>query len=692
MTWLNSLCYPAAMSTPILARSRLDAGSTSGAPDAAPLAHTFPASLPTFSPWCWLLVPLFAITAYASVVRVGFLSDDLGLLNIARLTPWDSRVLLWPDTTRLWYRPVGYILTWQVGRELWGLNPLPYHLLGLLAHAGASLVLGLWLATVAANRALGWLAGLLFAVFPGNLEAVAWIAAQWDAWAAFFVILSLWLFALWWRSRAEGRANARASLALSYALSLLFYTFAVFTKESVLAFLPVFALSAWLLPGRLMRSQIPSLMAALAPFVAVWSLNVAIRLAAWGNMPNYAFARTDYGNFFWDELVARSRLLIAPINADVLGGVVQQAAGAVGSVALLLGLLWLGRLLWRLLLVSAVWVTLALMVTINLPLNTQNLQNNRFLYLAAAGYCAGIAALLYSALATLRQRTLLIAAGIVGLLLVLGLAASWVQLQPFNTASIQVTELDRELDALIPLQSRPDGFVWYVENRPSSYKGVYVLQSGLGRLRYLQGGGTDIPQIEYVQSAALTPLAKDQRDAFALRFEFDPTDTRFHVGFASGITSQQPPPAGPGIMLWDFRDCAPRTLSQWQPVNAQAFCESGKGLTVLPETSDPQLVNSNVQLSSALGARFIRLRVAASYTGPDAVVSQWFWKGQGEDFQEERSSSLSIAPGGKARVYWTFIPVSRGEQAISSLRFDPMNTMTAARIEWIAVESVGYSR
>src|SRR2546430_17146413 len=115
------------------------------------------------------------------------------------------------------------LLVWRLGWESWGFSPWPFPLRGLILHATASLVLGLWLAEATARRALGWLAGALFAVFPLHLEAVGWLAAQWDAWAALFGILSLWLFTTWWRG---------ARRFAFYLLSLLYYTLGLLSKES----------------------------------------------------------------------------------------------------------------------------------------------------------------------------------------------------------------------------------------------------------------------------------------------------------------------------------------------------------------------------------------------------------------------------------------------------------------------------
>src|SRR3712207_6273716 len=145
----------------------------------SPSSFVFRPSSLTFRTWHWALIPLLAVLAYASVLCIGFLSDDNILLSMARSEGVTLQGLL-PDPVWPGYRPVGALLTWRLGWLLWGPNPVPYHLVGLLVHASTSLVLGLWLSELTTRRALGWLAGALFAVFPLHLEAVGWLAAQWD--------------------------------------------------------------------------------------------------------------------------------------------------------------------------------------------------------------------------------------------------------------------------------------------------------------------------------------------------------------------------------------------------------------------------------------------------------------------------------------------------------------------------------
>src|SRR4051812_45642148 len=153
----------------------------------------------TFRRWYWALLPLLAIVAYVTVLRVGFQSDDFILLYERRINGFDPSALL-PQPYPYWrfYRPVGWFLTWDLNWLLWGYNALPFHLMGLLLHGAAALLLGLWVAELSSRKALGWLAGALFAVFPLHIETVGWIASQWDIWAACFAFLSLLLFTRWW--------------------------------------------------------------------------------------------------------------------------------------------------------------------------------------------------------------------------------------------------------------------------------------------------------------------------------------------------------------------------------------------------------------------------------------------------------------------------------------------------------------
>ncbi len=677
------LCYPRLMVAPGVESAPLPEAERSRA--GSLLERTSALHLAQFRRWYWAFVPLLAVAAYASVLRVGFLSDDLGLFFIAGNKQGLAQTLL-PDPGQIWYRPFGFLITWQLGRQLWGDNPFPYHLIGLLVHAGSALALGLWLAEATGRRALGWLAGALFAVFPLNLEAVGWVAAQWDAWAALFALLSLWLFTRWWRSQG--------SLPL-YLLSALCFLLGLFTKESLFTFLPLYALSVWLATSRFSRPDLRKLVVSLIPLGVVLALNITLRFLAWGGLRNYTWARTDYGNFFWDELTTRLRMLISPVNATLLGNSAQQVVAASVSISLLVGLALFGRTHGRLLVMSAAWIALGLATTLNLPVTADNLQNNRFLYLAAAGYCVGVAALLYSAVsATSRMR--LPALAFTGLLILVSGALCWVQLRPFHTASLQVSGVESELKRLIPPAGRLDGMAWYVENVPRNYRGVYVLESGLGRTRYLPGGGVDFPKVTYVQNAQEAPLATGPKNTFALRFVYNEAETLFHVNYGVGITDESSPPsgteAGYHLTVWDFTGCAPAALDSWQITQARSGCQAGKGLLLSTASDDPQMANLTFAAKlDQSGARFVRLRASVQYASGTPNVTrtlQWFWANSQGSWSEGSSSKVQIKEDGQPHIYWAFIPIAEVGQTLTKLRFDPINSQTSAQVRWIAIDLV----
>ncbi|HUP27141.1 MAG TPA: hypothetical protein VM409_01810, partial [Chloroflexia bacterium] len=185
----------------------------------------------------------------------------------------------------------------------------------------------------------------------------------------------------------------------------------------------------------------------------------------------------------------------------------------------------------------------------------------------------------------------------------------------------------------------------------------------------------------------------ESKDAFALRYAFDSKRARFVVDYAAGITGESSPPSSEGgtLRLWDLGGCKQASVAEWGPAGASASCEPGKGLRVAAEGNDPQL-SSHYQVSlQAADARYVRIRVSASYPSairPEPYISQWYWKGSGEDWSEQHSLTLPIKQDGQPHVYWTFIPVKDASKGIEQLRFDPINSKVDATVQWIEVDVV----
>jgi hypothetical protein len=653
----------------------------------------------SFQRWHWLLIPLLAFIAYAPALVVGFHSDDWQLLDRAMVAGIDPGTFLpnpyWPS-----YRPVGALITWQIGWQLFGANPLPYHLLSLLLHAATALALGLWAATVTRREWLGWLAGAIFAVFPLHLEALAWTAAQWDIWAALFGTLSLWTFALWWSRQSAERhptltpqSSALSPRIALYLLSVFLFTLGLFSKESLLTFLPMLAISAWLVKSPARGRDWLRLGLWLLPFVGVLLLNVGIRFAVLGRLGGYVETRADIGNFLWTNFAAHIRLLLSPLAELTLGGIASQVAGAIASILLLAGLIFFGREQRRFLVGTLAWTVLAIVPVLNLVPNPLDLQQNRLLYLPAAGFCAFVAALLYEAIkAAGKWRPFALVA--TALLFILGVVTSWAQITPWHTATAISEDVGNKLHSLIP--PRPDSpqpATWYVENVPDTYRGAYLFRVGLGPMRHLRDG--DLTVVESVPSAQSVDFASATGDAFAIRFGYDPFARRYRVAYAAGVTGESPPPStgqlGTSPVLWDFQNCDSQTLSAWQTANAQLECEPGNGLQVSPTNTDPQLVTTLDYPVDSGTVSFVRLRVMASY-GPspsiEPLISEWFWRGEGTSFSGDNRRSIPIRIDSKPYVYWTYIPATDIGPTLTGLRFDPINAQVPASIAWIALDSV----
>jgi hypothetical protein len=89
----------------------------------------------------------------------------------------------------------------------------------------------------------GFVAALLFAVQPSDIDAVAWVGALAEAIGALFGCLSLLWFLRW---REEGQSRFRALSVAAFVLALL-------THESSVVFLPVLMLADWLLVRRVRK-------------------------------------------------------------------------------------------------------------------------------------------------------------------------------------------------------------------------------------------------------------------------------------------------------------------------------------------------------------------------------------------------------------------------------------------------------
>jgi hypothetical protein len=132
-----------------------------------------------WSPWVAALV---AFALYACTLRGTYIFDDVEVIRndprIANPSLWGqyfSQQYMLGRSDKL-FRPL-VSLSFAIEWWLHGDRPWLFHLVNVLLHAGASAAVAV-LGVLIGGRRVGWIAGLLFAVHPVHVEAVAGLVGR----------------------------------------------------------------------------------------------------------------------------------------------------------------------------------------------------------------------------------------------------------------------------------------------------------------------------------------------------------------------------------------------------------------------------------------------------------------------------------------------------------------------------------
>ena len=204
-----------------------------------------------------------AVLVYLPCLRAGFIMDDNAMLTENPLiAAADGIRRFWYTAQPVnFYGPVTASSLWLEWR-LWGLDPRGYHATNLALHAAE--VLLLWGVLRRLRLPGAWLAALLFAVHPLNVETVAWIAQRKNLVAMLFVLLSVRFFLnTGLADPPEAGGPARPGGRRWYGLSWLAFVLALLSKGSAAPLpLVLLGLIAW------RRRPAGRDLARLAPFFA----------------------------------------------------------------------------------------------------------------------------------------------------------------------------------------------------------------------------------------------------------------------------------------------------------------------------------------------------------------------------------------------------------------------------------------
>ncbi len=225
----------------------------------------------TFPPFvASLVLVLVTLAAYLPAFQGGFILDDDVLLTANdQIRSSTGLSDIWFSTKSVDYWPATNTTLWLEWR-LWGpTHPAGYHTTNIFLHIVESLLL--WLILRKLKVPGSYLAALLFAVHPVNVESVAWIASRKNLVAMLFMELSV-LCCL--RFELPGQVpQSMGRNALWYGLSLVCFILAMLGKGSAVSFPFILLLTIyWLRPLR--RSDFLRIIPYLAVAVALGAVNV----------------------------------------------------------------------------------------------------------------------------------------------------------------------------------------------------------------------------------------------------------------------------------------------------------------------------------------------------------------------------------------------------------------------------------
>src|SRR5205814_8548852 len=125
--------------------------------------------------------------------------DDDAHLTSPALQSWHGLLRIWfePGATQQYY-PLVHTAFW-CANKLWGTQPLGYHLLNIILHAGSALLVMSILRRLAIPGA--WLASFIFAVHPVHVESVAWISELKNVLSGFFYLMAFRVYLTFDRNR-----------------------------------------------------------------------------------------------------------------------------------------------------------------------------------------------------------------------------------------------------------------------------------------------------------------------------------------------------------------------------------------------------------------------------------------------------------------------------------------------------------
>jgi tetratricopeptide (TPR) repeat protein len=355
-----------------------------------------------------LLLLVVTLVAYQPVLRhAGFIwDDDSYVTENPTLRSVDGLKGIWikPGTT-IQYYPLVFTSFW-VEYHLWGLQPFGYHLVNILLHALNALLL--WLVLRRLEIPGAWLAAMIFAIHPIQVESVAWITERKNVLSGLFYLLAALAY-LRFRPLTDAKPSGAWDWRIYPLLIALFL--AALLSKTVTCSLPVaLLLLVWWKTGRVAKRDALALAPLFALGAALGLVTVQMEKHAGAAGAEWTLSFVQRGLVTGRALWFYATKLFWPHNLtfiyprwEIDAGVWWQYAFPVAALAVLIALWWLRSRIGR----GPLVATLCFAVTLAPALGFFDLYPFRYSYVADHFQylaCIGLIALTASAAAAMYQR------------------------------------------------------------------------------------------------------------------------------------------------------------------------------------------------------------------------------------------------------------------------------------------------
>ena len=170
-----------------------------------------PAAVPSLAHWEWFYLAAIVtavLLVYQPAWHGGFIWDDDAHVTRPELRSWHGLYRIWFQlgATQQYY-PLLHSAFW-VEQRLWGDATLGYHLVNILLHAAAAVLVALVLRRLSVPGA--YLAAAIFALHPVHVESVAWITEQKNTLSAVFYLAAMLAYLRFDRTRSLALLRRRA--------------------------------------------------------------------------------------------------------------------------------------------------------------------------------------------------------------------------------------------------------------------------------------------------------------------------------------------------------------------------------------------------------------------------------------------------------------------------------------------------